>query len=328
MFSRPVHAGSVIIAVALFAAAGCARKTVARVPAPPIPARLGATETGIASWYGVPYHGRRAASGEIYDMEKLTAAHRTLPFDTWVEVMNLSNGKRVDVRITDRGPFVSGRIIDLSRAAARQISMLGPGVAKVRLEVIPPPATPLRAEPEPPPLSAPPSVPQSPSPSTVRGTEPNGFVPSDDEPNHQEPGQVEPSPMELDRGEPAPVPPDPEPVPPLVSPPGSPQPAPKISSSPRAATEVTNSAASSTTSGSTSAGWYVVQAGAFADRGRAEALQSLLVKKFGEARVVRGQRNPPLWRVFVGRQMTAVDASDLAAQVLESGTEAEVVPEP
>jgi rare lipoprotein A len=90
----------------------------------------------MASWYGEPYNGRRAANGEIYDMEQLTAAHRTLPFDTWVEVKDLDNGKQVAVRITDRGPFVAGRIIDLSRAAARQIDMLGPGVARVRLRVI------------------------------------------------------------------------------------------------------------------------------------------------------------------------------------------------
>src|SRR5579884_2306404 len=97
------------------------------------------TETGVASWYGHPYHGRPAANGEIYDMEKLTAAHRTLPFGTWVEVRNLENNKVVTVRITDRGPFVHGRIIDLSRAAAMQIGMLGPGLAKVRLRVVTPP---------------------------------------------------------------------------------------------------------------------------------------------------------------------------------------------
>src|SRR5687768_11714060 len=74
-------------------------------------ARIGATEQGIASWYGNPYHGRRAANGEIYDMEKLTAAHRTLPFGTWLRVKNLSNEKTVEVRIQDRGPFIDGRII-------------------------------------------------------------------------------------------------------------------------------------------------------------------------------------------------------------------------
>jgi rare lipoprotein A len=105
-------------------------------PPPPPPAKIGQTETGMASWYGHPYHGRRAANGEIYDMETLVAAHRTLPFDTWLHVINLSNQKSVDVRVIDRGPFVDGRIIDLSHAAARQIELIGPGVAKVRLEVI------------------------------------------------------------------------------------------------------------------------------------------------------------------------------------------------
>src|SRR5579862_5667458 len=85
-------------------------------------------------------HARRAGSGEIYDMEQLTAAHRTLPFETWVEVTNLSNGRSVGVRINDRGPFVSGRVIDLSQAAAREIGMLGPGTARVQLRVIAPPA--------------------------------------------------------------------------------------------------------------------------------------------------------------------------------------------
>lgn len=98
--------------------------------------RIGDEETGIASWYGHPYHGRRASNGEIYDMEKMTAAHRTLPFGVVVRVQNLTNDLTTDVRITDRGPFVDGRIIDLSRAAAREIKMLGPGTAKVRLRVI------------------------------------------------------------------------------------------------------------------------------------------------------------------------------------------------
>jgi len=105
-------------------------------PAPPVTAKVGDTESGLASWYGHPYHGRPAANGEIYDMEKLTAAHRTLPFETWVHVTNLSNDKSVDVRITDRGPFVEGRIIDLSHAAARAIDLIGPGVTRVRVKVI------------------------------------------------------------------------------------------------------------------------------------------------------------------------------------------------
>jgi len=93
-------------------------------------------ETGVASWYGHPYHGRAAANGEIYDMEKLTAAHRTLPFGTWVRVTNLTNDKSVEVRIIDRGPFAGGRIIDLSHAAAEAIEMAGPGIARVRLDIV------------------------------------------------------------------------------------------------------------------------------------------------------------------------------------------------
>ena len=115
---------------------GCAKKTSAHAPASVKPARIGETETGIASWYGPPYQGRHSANGEIFDTEKLTAAHRSLPFETWVEVTNLMNNKHVDVRITDRGPFVNGRIIDLSLAAAREIDMVGVGIVRVRIKVI------------------------------------------------------------------------------------------------------------------------------------------------------------------------------------------------
>jgi rare lipoprotein A len=140
VFARPIHAGAAILALALALSlsfsSGCARKTSAHVPSPVKPARVGETQTGIASWYGVPYSGRRSANGEIYDMEKLTAAHRSLPFDTWIEVTNLSNNKRVDVRITDRGPFINGRIIDLSLAAAREIDLVTAGIVRVRIKVI------------------------------------------------------------------------------------------------------------------------------------------------------------------------------------------------
>lgn len=102
------------------------------------PAPEGYAEEGNASWYGTPFHGRRASNGEIYDMYKLTAAHKTLPFDTLVRVTNLNNGKSTTVRITDRGPFVEGRIIDLSLAAAREIESVGPGVVPVRIEVLTP----------------------------------------------------------------------------------------------------------------------------------------------------------------------------------------------
>ena len=120
---------------------GCASKrtTTVKSPAAPQPARIGWKQQGIASWYGDPYHGRRTANGETYDMEAFTAAHKTLPFETWVRVKNISNKKSTDVRITDRGPFVAGRILDLSRAAAREIDLLTPGTSRVKLEVIRPP---------------------------------------------------------------------------------------------------------------------------------------------------------------------------------------------
>ena len=91
-------------------------------------------ERGIASWYGHPYHGRPTASGEIYNMYDMTAAHRTLPFGTRVAVHDLENGQDVTVRINDRGPFVEGRIIDLSYAAAQAMHM--PGIAQVYLEIL------------------------------------------------------------------------------------------------------------------------------------------------------------------------------------------------
>jgi rare lipoprotein A len=91
-------------------------------------------EEGIASWYGHPYHGRRSASGEIYNMYDMTAAHRTLPFGAQVRVYDLENGRDVTVRINDRGPFVEGRIIDLSYAAAQAMGMNG--IARVRLEIL------------------------------------------------------------------------------------------------------------------------------------------------------------------------------------------------
>ena len=91
-------------------------------------------ETGVASWYGKEYHGRKTSNGEVYNMFALTAAHPTLPFHTLVRVTNLENGKQVDLRINDRGPFVEGRIIDLSHTGAQAIGMLAKGTAKVAVE--------------------------------------------------------------------------------------------------------------------------------------------------------------------------------------------------
>ena len=94
------------------------------------------TETGLATWYGNEYANRNTSSGERFDPSQLTAAHRTLPFNTHVKVTNLENGESVVVRINDRGPFVKGRIIDLSNEAAKRIHMIGRGFVKVRLDVV------------------------------------------------------------------------------------------------------------------------------------------------------------------------------------------------
>src|SRR5579863_6978239 len=144
--------------------AGCAgRRPIANVPPPPpaepesvpAPARPPYTpstpqpptrtspfvpgafvEEGKASWYGFPFHGRRAADGEIFDMNSLVAAHRTLPFGSILRVTNLNNGRDVQVRVIDRGPFVGDRILDLARAAAVALDMIGTGTAPVRIELL------------------------------------------------------------------------------------------------------------------------------------------------------------------------------------------------
>lgn len=99
-------------------------------------ASFGQAQTGLASWYGQPFHGRRTASGETFDMNQLTGAHRTYPFGTLVRVTLLATGRSVVVRINDRGPFVENRLIDLSRAAAQQIGLLPLGVGRVQIEVV------------------------------------------------------------------------------------------------------------------------------------------------------------------------------------------------
>jgi rare lipoprotein A len=269
-FRSPAHAGSAIIVALVAITASCSHPR-ARAIAPPPPARIGTTETGIASWYGVPYHGRQSASGEVYDMYKLTAAHRNLPFQTWVQVENLTNGKRVDVRITDRGPFVGNRIIDLSQTAAGKIDMLRAGTARVRLTVIAPP----KAE----------------SPEIFRPdiSSPVGTrAPSVARP----PEETSPPVINISPGSPA------------VSPPASP---PATVPMPR----------------------YAVQAGVFADREHAEAQRAMMTAQFADARTILDTtRNPPLWRVLVGREMTLEQATELAGRVRSGAGAGFVVLEP
>ncbi len=148
---RILPLAALLAGVTLLAGCGGGNKHArTRVPAPPptsaetfnIPANAKPlfVETGLASWYGPPYHNRPAANGEIYDMNAPTAAHRTLPLGSIVRVTNLSTGQRTLVRINDRGPFIEGRIIDLSLAAASEIGVRRAGIAKVRVEVMRAPA--------------------------------------------------------------------------------------------------------------------------------------------------------------------------------------------
>lgn len=127
---------SALPAFALLAASlvGCASGRPA--PAAPETVRPGWSETGEASWYGEPFHGLRTASGEVYDMEGMTAAHPWLPFGSVVRVENRDNRRTSVVRVNDRGPFKRGRIIDLSRAAARELRMIGRGTARVHVVVV------------------------------------------------------------------------------------------------------------------------------------------------------------------------------------------------
>ena len=122
-----------VVAAVLLLVVSCGpRRPPSESPAPD----YGWDEEGIASWYGKKFHGRQTANGERYDMYGITAAHRTLPFGTVVLVRNMNNGKELKVRINDRGPFIKGRIIDLSYGAARKLDMIRDGIVPVRIRVV------------------------------------------------------------------------------------------------------------------------------------------------------------------------------------------------
>ena len=127
----------VVALAALASLAGCSRAVLTTPSVPPV---TGMEEVGMASWYGAPHHGRRTASGEVFDMHQLTAAHKTLPFGTRLLVTNRDTGQSAEVRVNDRGPFVGGRILDVSYAAARLLGAVGPGLIPVRVRVLSLPA--------------------------------------------------------------------------------------------------------------------------------------------------------------------------------------------
>jgi rare lipoprotein A len=138
---------AILLCLLFFAFSGCASRSPqpAAKPGQPKPYRVGTTwyypvsdatnfrQKGKASWYGKKFHGKKTSSGEIYNMHAMTAAHKTLPLGTYVRVHNLENGKSIEVRINDRGPFVRGRIIDLSYTGATKLDIVGPGTAPVEI---------------------------------------------------------------------------------------------------------------------------------------------------------------------------------------------------
>lgn len=126
---RQRHLGLAVPLLLLLLASGCSAHRFDRP-------QTGSVQRGIASWYGEPFHGRKTASGETYDMHGLSAAHRDLPLGTRVEVTNLENGRRVELVINDRGPFVRGRVLDLSYGAAKRLDTVQAGLAKVEIRVL------------------------------------------------------------------------------------------------------------------------------------------------------------------------------------------------
>ncbi|MCX5908176.1 MAG: septal ring lytic transglycosylase RlpA family protein [Deltaproteobacteria bacterium] len=124
-----------LLLIAFLLAGSCGKRHLAYAPYDPAQG-ISYREVGLASWYGEEYHGRKTANGEVYNMYAMTAAHRTLPFNTRVQVTNLENGQKAELRINDRGPFVAGRIIDVSKTGANTLELLAKGTAKVRVESI------------------------------------------------------------------------------------------------------------------------------------------------------------------------------------------------
>jgi rare lipoprotein A len=236
-------------------------------------------------------------------MRQLTAAHRRLPFQTWVEVTNLSNGKQVDVRINDRGPFVKGRIVDLSQAAARDIDMLRAGTAHVRLKVIPPPSVPPREPVEVTAAStAAPTTPATQPPVADTAPPVTTTTPAADA-------------VMAPLINTAPVTSTHDATRALTPPP--------MSTVPVTSTQVSAPTIMAPTAS------YAVQAGAFSDPARAESLRAILADLSAEARVVPfNGRTPPLWRVIVGREMTREQAAALAIRVRREAGTAIVVLEP
>lgn len=277
----------------------------------------GYDETGIASWYGPGFHGRKTANGEIYNQNDITAAHATLPLPTNVRVTNLDNGRSLVVRVNDRGPFHDGRIIDLSARSAELLGFKNAGTARVRVQVLGPPAAPdfAIAKAEPPPAPAPVSAPQTVS-----------------RPQEAKPAETVAVAM-------APIP-DPEPqttrgiseLRPLPEPPPKPpSPAMKRASEIAAAAAallVSPAAAAEAPPPAAAERYFYVQAGTFADGANADTLYRSL-KGFGRVSIAPSDNNGRiLYRVRIGPIASRVEASGILQDLMSRGiTGAQIVTE-
>jgi rare lipoprotein A len=338
VYRQGIRLGLLVSALLILSA--CASHRVATAPAQPAPRAPGAPaapsapgpvavgyeETGEASWYGNPYHGRRAASGEVYDMNQMTAAHRTLPFGTRIRVQSLVDGSSVEVRINDRGPFKDEdkRILDLSFAAGKLLGVIGPGVIPIRLRVVSLGGPPTAAAPPAAPASAPPaartiaSPPGSAGPPATAATvstpppiaTPPAVTPASSQTPVSPPAQViapvgaeasTPPATTAARAEPvARAEPRAEPVPRL-------EPPPRPSSGPRAE------------------GWSV-QLAAYGSEAPAVSLRNSLARSWPDARVQRAEVGGRLlWRVRVGNYATRHEADEAVKRLASSGYRAMVV---
>ena len=305
----------IAVSFAAFLAVACATTTKAPAPVPQ-------NESGMASWYGQEYAGRTTANGEIFDPLLMTAAHRSLPFGTLVDVRNVKTNQTVRVRINDRGPYISNRMIDLSYAAAQQIGIVEAGSGEVELKIVKvgrgdrePPVPYSVASGEPPPVNAAPSPSPAPAPAAAAqqppppvpvtienvqtteehaGVETRRQVSASGKTIETVPVQPTIAPMV-----PAPAPATPAPAP--VTAPPAPKPAPRVMPSP--------------------SGKFFVQAGAFSIEANAKALQAQLAK-IGETSTIE---HTSLFRVRIGPFATRDEALRERARLESAGMSAIIV---
>lgn len=261
---------------------------------------------GVASWYGHPFHGRRTANGEVYDMEAMTAAHTTLPLPSYVEVTNLDNGRATVLRVNDRGPFVAGRIIDVSRRAAQELGFYNQGTARVRVRVIgAPPSDPIMvaaAQPVPPQRRA-----AAPARASARAAAPATTAAAPVAAVAAAPVIAAPLPPPAASARALPPAPAPEEAPPVVAAPPvtAPVAAPVAASAP---VVLANAAPA-----------LYIQAGAFADAANAERLRLSLVA-LGPAEVSPAQVSGRAFhRVRIGPLASAAEASRTLARLQALG---------